>query len=310
MSIILKDSCFKINKKNNLELLFDKKSYWKKEKNFPGKMELRGRWELDVNHNLVLYLKENKSFLSKKRLIFKGNILETQSNALGFSVHSINNESLQKPTLIKLNGRWFSDRFNRISFEIKKDKDSDILTFRNEWQINKNNRIEYVYEILKTKEKKKIFFDGFWEIFSKKKIKYNLTKSGSEAFNFSVALQTPNLYPAKSKIKYRIGVGFRKERQDKVISLKGNWKIGRDLGLIFESDYAKNNPRSIKFRAKVKVNEVNDLIFTIYNKDGEPLGMSVKFLRKSTSKKHFEYFAKLAKSKTDTSLNLGCTFRF
>ena len=109
-------------------------------------------------------------------------------------------------------------------------------------------------------------------------------------FNFNANLETPNLYPARGKIKYRVGVGLKKKRENRFIVFNGSWKFSRSWGLIFEADYGEGRVSRFYFSSVLNLITRDKIIFSIYNRDRRPLGMSITFKAKDLKRDDFEYF--------------------
>jgi len=307
---------FSVDKYNNLIYKVNEPSDWRTVYNIPDKIHFEGKWELDDDYNLVLGLKREK-YLKSKKLRLRGKIIDATENLFIFSIKSAPVPEITKIYFLKLKGIWKTDKFNRIAFEVKKKESNDTLTLKGGWQVNKNNQIVYEYEKLKTKSKQKLILEGYWNIQGKNKLCYVITKRlktkrKKSQLNFNVFLETPNVYPARGKIKYRIKAGLKSKREEKVITLIGTWKYSRKLGLTFELDYGKEGVKRIKFIAKLNVARKDKLIFSIYNRYNQPTGLSITFLKHHPQipNKDFEYFLRLKKEGNTPYIQLGGKIRF
>jgi len=307
---------FKLDENNNLIYFINKPASWCRKYNIPNKIEFRGKWRLTSNHDLALDIEEKEERWQKKSLVLKGEVLDCKENCLIFKVKSRLSPALTRFSLLKLKGRWRADKFNRITFEVSKKEKPDILTFKGAWSLNGNQQIIYKYEKLKTKFKRGLIFRGFWDISLRNRLSYILegSEAGSRAsslsgFDFRAYLGSPNVYPAKGKIKYRIGIGLKKERVKRTVTLYGIWKFSRKLGLIFEMDYA-GRIRRIQFAATVDLSRKDRITFTLRDKENKPLGMSLTFRRRFLPRKDFEYFLRLKRNGQVSGLDIGGTLRF
>jgi hypothetical protein len=304
---------FITDKNNNLIYILDKPLKWKREHDLPDKIKLTGTWELDKNHNLVLRTTKTKNY-PKSSLTLYGKIEKVNSDYLSFRLQKSSISNLSQKHFITLRGRWQADKFNRLTFEIKKKDKPDTLRFKNIWEINKNNKITYIYkqESLKTKKKQEqsLQFDGFWQLANKNKICYRLTHSKKSQFDFRVHLQTSNVYPKKGAIKYRIGVGYGKTRQEKIIKLYGSWKFSRKLGLFFEVSYSKGEIKRYSFSAKVNLTDKDKITFSLLDSKGRPLEIKVNYQRKLFDKKDLEFFTNLSKKGKNYNIKAGIKLRF
>jgi len=278
---------FKVNERNNLVYYINKSSAWHRKIGLPDRIEFEGQWRLDKEHNLVLDLEKRRG-----KLVLKGEILDSRDDCLIFKINSKVSPSITRISILKLRGRWRADKFNRIVFEVSKRGKSDILTFKGAWYLNKNKQIVYKYERLKTKKKQTLIFKGYWEITSSRVITYILEKCGKSRFDFKAFLQTPNIYPARGKIKYRIGIGIRRERKQRIVVLEGKWHFTRKLGLSFEVDYGEKR-RVLKFSVRVDLSKKDRIIFSLQDRNKMPLGISLTYRRKLLPQKDFEYFLRL-----------------
>jgi hypothetical protein len=218
--------------------------------------------------------------------------------------------------LLKLSGFWKADEANRLNFVVEKKVSPDTLVFKSAWQINRNQQIEYTCEKtdLKTKAKalSTLIFSGFWQINSSNQLAYIISQSTNSKFNFRVQIETPNVYPKKGVIKYRIGIGLREitSGNPKVISLYGVWKFSRAVGLIFEMEYAKGEFHSLEFGAEVNFAKNNQASFKLMSKDGQDLGIEVIFTHRFLSELDAELFLKLKKLKEENAVEAGVRIPF
>ncbi|MCF7870197.1 MAG: hypothetical protein K9L69_04005 [Candidatus Omnitrophica bacterium] len=304
---------FTTDKNNNLIYILDKPAKWKKEHDLPDKIKLTGTWKLDKNHNLVLKTTKTKNY-PKSSLTLYGKIEKVNSDYLSFRLQKSSISYLSQKHLITLRGRWQADKFNRLTFEVKKKDKPDTLRFKNIWEINKNNKIIYIYKrkVLKTKKKQEqsIQFSGFWQLANKNKICYKLTHSKKSQFDFRAHLQTTNVYPKKGAIKYRIGVGYGKTRKEKTLKLYGSWKFSRKLGLFFEVGYGRGKLKRYSFSAKVNLTNKDKITFSLLDNKDRPLGLKLRYQRKLFNKKDLEFFTKLSKKGKNYKATAGLKLYF
>lgn len=301
---------FYIDKGNTLNYKVFPKKNWHSKENIPDKINLYGEWELNENHDLVLSLKENKN-INQKKLKLRGKITNVKRNLFTFSIKSDTSFNKSKITYLKIKGKWKTDRHNRIYFEIKKKKDNKLF-LKSSWEVDENNQISYEYEKLKTKSKEKFTIEGHWKIKTKNRIRYVLENAKDSYLDFKVYLETPNVYPTKEKIKYRVGVGIKRNKKFKTISLSGTWKFSRRLGLFFELDSKRKKIHRIKFKAQLTLAEKDKLIFSLYTRTDIPVGVGITFLKHhpQISNKDFEYFLRLKKEGGNPEVEVGGRIRF
>jgi len=127
-----------------------------------------------------------------------------------------------------------------------------------------------------------------------------------------VQLETPNVYPQKGMIKYRIGIGARQKRLNRqnIIALYGTWKIGRNLGLIFEMEYSRGKIYAMEFGAEVRFSENNRCVFALRDKEGRGLGVKVVFTHKLLKQLDAELFLRLKYSQKEKRADIGLSFPF
>jgi hypothetical protein len=313
---LLANGRFSVDKNNQLTYWLNEPSPWRRKYNLPNKISFLGSWQLNQNYDLELVLEENKAQYVDDSLVIKGEIISVDQDALAFEIKSIDQEGLLHIQILKLSGFWQADEYNRLSFLVKKRTTPDILTLEGAWQINNNQQIIYTYEKTGLKRKTKtsyaLTFAGFWQISSYNRIAYIISKSANSKFDFKVQLETPNVYPKKGVIKYRIGVGLKEIIPEnlKVISLYGVWKFSRMVGLIFEMEYAKGEFHSLEFGAEVSFTKNNQVGFKLTNKDGKDLGIEVIFTHRFLSKLDAEFLLKLRRTKEENSVEAGVRIPF
>ena len=307
---------------------------WRREYDLPKKIKFKGVWRLSPDYNLELYLDETRQQIRGKCLTLRGKILYAEAEALAFQIKSrdergvnpvrkkLSNKmglsnGVNRVSLLKLSGIWQADKFNRIIFQIKKKAKPDTLVFKGAWRVNKNQQITYEYEKTKLKTKRKIknalVFTGFWRISSVNRLSYILSGSSQSRFDFRVQLETPNLYPKKGAIKYRVGVGIKESlrpTQIRIITLYGAWKFSRRLGLYFEMNYGQGKIRRLAFNTEVNLTQRDKVIFKLKDTMGRGLGISVIFLRRFLSKRDAEWFLRLKKDRREKKIESGVRIGF
>ena len=306
---------FDVDKNNRLLYWLNEPLSWRRQYSLPGKVVFKGSWQLNNNYDLELVLDKTEKQFQDDILVIKGNLISTDRDILAFEIKTYEQNGLLHIQILKLSVMWLTDETNRLIFIVKK-RSPDILTLEGAWQINNNQQIVYTYEKtdLKTKSKNSntLIFEGFWRISSYNRLAYIISKSTNSKFDFKVQIETPNVYPKKGVIKYRIGIGLKEIIPEnlKVISLYGVWKFSRALGLIFEMEYAKGEFHSLEFGAEVNFTKNNQVSFKLTNKDGEDLGIEVIFTHRFLSKLDAEFFLKLRKVKEENAVEAGVRIPF
>lgn len=325
---------FSIGKNNQLIYWLNEPASWRRIYNLPAKVSFIGNWKLNSNYNLELNLDETKSQYKGDRLILQGEIISTERDTLAFEI--ITHEKGLSPTqlnrsstkgavpktthiqLLKLTGSWQADEFNRIIFTIKKKASPDVITLEGSWQLNKNQQITYKYEKTGLKTKTRVYriltFEGSWEINSSNRLTYILSQSTKSYFDFRVQLESPNLYPKEGLIKYRIGIGLKKDKPSlmKTLYLYGSWKFSRKGRLIFQMDYGKGRFSSIEFGTNIYLNKKDEIIFFLANKNNEPLGLNIAFTHRFLKNFDAQTFLRLkdALDKKETAIEAGVSIPF
>ena len=137
------DGTFSIDK--NSTLIYHVKS--PKNSSIPQQLKFSGNWSLDD--------KNNNQWQGDK-LALKGEIIDSKSDNLEFSLSTKDKDAKTHFYMLELSGRWQADKYNRLSFLVRKEKGPpDALTLSGAWEVNKQNMVIYTYakEILKTKKR-------------------------------------------------------------------------------------------------------------------------------------------------------------
>ena len=308
---------FKLDSKNRLFYQLKKPQEWQRRINLPEKISLPGRWKLNSNHDLVFELKDEQLRGGTRRLIVKGDLLDARGDELLFIIRSKVSAQTSKVSVLKFKGTWNTDKFNRINFQVKKEKLPDILTLKGAWNVNKSQEIEYEYKKRKIKKKHTLVFKGFWDIASRNRIVYLLRGVSQHGrpqdhsqFDFRVHLQTPTVYPQRGAVKYRIGVGLKKQRRERIVTLYGVWKFDRKYGIVFEMNYAPHRVRKLQFGATVNLTRKDSIEFLLRDRYNRSLGVTLVYRRKVFPKKDFEYFLRLQREGKAHKVEVGFTRRF
>jgi hypothetical protein len=218
--------------------------------------------------------------------------------------------------LIKLSGFWRTDEGNRLSFSVEKKELPDTLTLDGLWAITKNQQIIYKYERVNLKTKGKaahtLNFEGFWQIDTNNRLTYIISRSVNSRFDFRVQSESPSLYPQDGRIKYRLGIGLRKDKslREKIISLYGSWKFSRKGGLIFQMDYGRASPQNIEFGANIHLTKKDEFTFSLTNPRREPLGICITFTHRFLKQHCPEAFLRLRSRQKEFGVEAGMQMPF
>lgn len=298
---------FKIER-NNLIFEPDRKSPLTKDLDLPKRIKFQGNWHLNENRDLKLSLIENDYQNKEDELEIRGKVISCETDAVVFETKCKKTATSDKFSLLRLGGKWQADESNELNFLVTKDIEEDILRFRGAWGVNQNQEIIYTYEkqdlIRKTRTQELITFKGFWQINARDRITYILDLKNKSFFEFKVQIERPDIKGESEEIKYRIGIGVRDLKQERVFLLFGKWRVRQKRTISFELDYGERGIRAIAFGASVVLNKNNEFVFELKNRRGEDLGIRVTFNR-NFFKGNAALFARLSKLEDDRRLEVG-----
>jgi len=309
---LVADGRFKTGKENKLIYLLNEPPEWRRQYHLPAKIVFEGYWHLNPNYDLELSLDEYKD----SRIVLEGEIISSDNDTLVFEIKSYDKAGQAHIQLLKLEGLWKADECNRINFVVKKKTSPDTLVLGSSWQLNQNQQITYTYEKtdLKTKTKsiQVLLFEGFWQIDESNRLTYILSRSSDSRFDFRAQIESPNIYPQKGVIKYRLGAGLREDKRlkAKIVTLYGAWKFSRAAGLSFEMDYGRGRIRKIEFGSNVNLSKKDEVTFSLTNKRKESLGMQVAFTHRFLEKLDAEAFVRLKKLQEENRVEAGVKIPF
>lgn len=319
-SLVLKDkeqSCilngnFSTNKNNKLIYLLNEPVAWRRKYSLPGRLKFEGHWRLNRNYDLVLDITETKKAGIRDELVLRGNIIAVEAKGLVFEIKSKDVNGNTRFGILKLNGFWQADEYNRLCFlATKKNGSPDEIAFTASWQLNKNQQITYSYEKtdLSTKERRihNLTFEGFWQINEANRLKYILSGSSKSAFDFRAQIESPNLYPQEGKIKYRLGIGYGRHntKDGNIITLYGDWKFSRKGTLGFEMDYGRLGLHSIEFNLEHRLSDRDAITLGLSNSRDDPLGIAITFTRRLFQSLNQEVYLKLKGKAKEASAEVG-----
>ena len=250
----------------------------------PNQIKLKGEWSLTGDHRLRFTLDKLARQTLGDQLTFTGQILDVKEDSLLFSATTRTKDGEETTYVINLSGTWNADENNRLSFHVRKEDGAyDILTFTGTWDTGKNNQIIYQYEkaelIRKKRETHTLTFKGYWDIKDKARISYVLGADSDSVFNFSVGAGIFR----DGYIKYQVDIGAVTDADfsARTITLSGEWKLKKDLGLIFEAEYEGSRPRAIVFGAEAELTDKDMVIFRLKNGiDNSDIGASLELSHK------------------------------
>ncbi len=298
---------FKIDRHNRLLYYVKDKSSWHRKYGLGDVIEFTGKWSLNKTHDLVLNLDN-----TRRKLVLKGELFDYDKNTLIFKIKSKKEKGFERISFLKLKGKWRTDRFNRIMFEVTKKDRPDTLVFKNAWNLDKNNQIVYRYKKTKKKVGYSLKFKGYWYISSYNRLAYILERgkkiSGRSFFDFRAYLETPTIYPHKNKIRYRIGVGVRKEKKERVISFYGVCKFKKKLGVVLEIHKGKKIRMDIG--TALAINRQDKIMLYFKNGKGKPLGLHLVLEKKSRFYKNLIQSFYFTKDRNKFRVGVRLIFKF
>ena len=278
----------------------------------PYQVKLQGKWSLSEDHNLCLTLNKWGRQTLGDKLTLQADIIDTANNSLVFALTTTTKENTPSIYILKLKGAWQADKNNRITFRVQKEKGShDILTFRGAWKINKQHQIIYQYEkaqlIRKRKKIHTLIFQGYWNIKEKARIYYVIDQKSNSVFAFKTSL---GIFKDKY-IKYELGIGVARKPEPikRVLILFGKWKIKKNVGLIFEVEYANKKIHAIVFGAEAKLTAKDSISFKLKNEKNKKIGVQLQLSRKILKGDGLS-FLRFLKSKGESTIMIGAGFRW
>ncbi len=219
---------------------------------------------------------------------------------------SLNNQHLR---ILKLEGTWRANEENELCFDVVLHSGPpQTYTFKGAWKLNNNQQIEYNCgdgpDVL--------VFKGYWDLSSASRLAYIFEGSSTSRFEFKAQLESPVLVPKKGQLRYRLGAGVRRSRLSggaPVIILYGEWKFGRNLGLIFQMDYGRGRIRRIEFGAQLTFNR-DKIDFILTNLDGQPLGLTLTMTHKFLKTFDAQAFIRLKSLRNEQAVEAGISVPF
>jgi hypothetical protein len=246
----------------------------------------------------------------KPKNTLRKRFIAAESDAL--VIETIQTDSLsgqQRLRILKLKGIWRANDYNELCFDATLRKGQpETYTFKGSWKLNNNQQI--VYSCGEGPDL--LTFKGYWDISSASRLVYILEGSSTSRFEFKAQLESPVLYPKTGQIRYRIGMGVRKNRLTSgvpIIILYGEWKLGRNLGLVFQMNYGQGRVSSIELGAEITFSR-NKVIFTLKDKLDQPLGITLTMTHKFLETLDAQAFIRLKSLKDQQRIEAGVSIPF
>jgi hypothetical protein len=294
------------------ELVYNIKHPLPESSDIPNQIRLKGAWSLSGDHRLRFTLDKLSRRTLGDQLAFTGEILDVKGDSLQFCVTTRTKEGAQDTYILNLSGVWKADEKNRLSFHVRRESGAyDILTFTGAWDIDGKNRIVYRYQserLVRKKEKTHtLTFNGCWDIKDKARISYTLGAGSDSVFDFNASA---GIFK-DGYIKYEVGVGaVTGPAKIRSITLSGAWRLKKEIGLIFETDYYGGKPRAIVFGFEAVLGGKDTVTFRLKNGiDNKDIGVSVELSRRLLTGDG-ELFLKALKDSRESAVYAGAAWRW
>ena len=305
------DGRFEIDEDNSLT--YHIKAPLAESENIPHQIKLKGEWSLTDDHRLRLTMDKLGRVTFGDQITLRGEILDVDASSLLFAITTKTNNGARSTYVLSLGGSWKADENNRLSFYVKREKGIyDILTFNGAWEVNKNHQVVYKYEKVRLLRKKGVthtlVFKGYWDIKERLRISYLLSGSADSAFNFTASA---GIFK-EGYIEYELGIGASSKAKPRIrtITLFGEWKLKKDMGLAFEIKYDDKNSHIIVFGADVRLTENDTVSFNLKNDTGnKDMGVTLELSHKIL-KGSGEAFLRLLKSRRESAVCAGAAWRW
>jgi len=303
-------------KDNILYYWLNEPQAWLRKNSLPQKLKFAGAWKLNKNRDLVLDLSQGRNARRKETLALHGRILPAQGDVLAFELAADCPGNKKEYRILHLTGAWKASEDNGLFFEAKKRVLSDILSLGTGWKLDKRQQVVYTYTktdlVRRSKSEQTIEFRGSWQLLRKDYLTYILERGTASRFDFRVQAESPNLYPQKGVIKFRLGAGVKQQAkaEPKTLSLYGTWKFGVSPALTFEMDYGEKKVKALTFSADIDLSEKDTIVFTLVDSRRRPLGLQLQFNRKFLKKHDAEAFLRLKKLCDESVIEAGVSIPF
>lgn len=278
----------------------------------PHQLKLKGEWSLTKEHQLRITLDKTARQTFGDQLTLQGEILDARKNSLLFAVTTKTKDNTPSIYILEFVGSWQADEHNRLTFRINKERGRfDYLTFDGIWQIDKNYQITYSYHKEQLARKKKelhtLAFQGHWDIKDKARLSYVIDSNSASGFDFKTSA---GLF-RDGYIKYELGIGLSRKKHPvrQAITFFGEWKVKKNIGLIFEVKREARIIQAITFGAQARLGDRNNLIFSIRNSLNKEIGAELE-LSRDIFDGDGQAFLRLLGSKKETAILAGAGWRW
>jgi hypothetical protein len=274
---------------------------------------LKGTWSLTDDHKLRLTLDKWQRQTFGDQLTLQGEIIGAEKNSLLFAATTRSKQGGRSSVyILELVGRWQADERNHLTFRVNKEGGKpDSLIFEGAWQIDKNYQITYCYQEVKLARKIRkihsIDFKGYWDIRDKYRLSYIMNKDAASGFDFKAGFGVFK----DDYVKYELGIGLsdKKLPVKRAIIFFGNWKLKKDIGLIFEVRNKERKVQELLFGAEVKLAGKGNALFKLTNSLNEKIGVELE-LSRDIFKKDGQAFLRLVQLRQELSILAGVGLRW
>ncbi|MDP6685426.1 MAG: hypothetical protein QGI05_00575, partial [Candidatus Omnitrophota bacterium] len=172
---------FKVDRKNRLYYEVHKSPH----KDVPQKIKFSGNYSLDKKGNLTFTLTKSSRKYRSNKLRLRTKLLNVDGKEIVLLAGSRTPRGKRTFYIIKLYGKWDSDKFNRLTFGVDRGGNKkDTLTLFGAWKVNKSNEI--VYRV--GRDFRQVIFKGNWEIQDRYILRYVIDKKRNSGFHFTSSL--------------------------------------------------------------------------------------------------------------------------
>jgi hypothetical protein len=256
-------------------------------------------WRLDSRHRLVRYSQRGSI------QTLAGEIISCDDSSLTFEISSRDTGGNDHLRVLKLGGRWQADEQNRLTFLVNDNRDDGCLVFRNGWQLNRSQEIVYTFEDSATGRRHSFCLHGRWKFSSAEQIAYVLGR-GLRSLAFRCQVESLSLYPARAKIKFRVGVGRSGDLRANGIFIFGAWKFSRSLGIEIQA-----GPQgAIELAADINAGARNTIQFALRDSRRRPLGVTIGLTHRFLKNADGRAWLKIRRLGRENTVETGVTVPF
>lgn len=204
-------------------------------------IRFKGRWSLTRRHEFCYRVEEAQDVSGAGKFSFAAEVVNADKSGIAFSLLSRSSGGKSYLRIIKLEGAWSADEFNRLKFCVEKESaNAGELVFLVSWEINNNLEIIYRYtkDDFRGKRRQESSFTlkGDWQVNGRHKVSFLVDGDSRSRLDFKAEIGSPSLIGKAGELRYRIGAGYSFAPPRRLI-LSGSWKLNRDLSLSFEVKY-------------------------------------------------------------------------